>query len=164
MKTHDVIHTNIQDCLLIKPKIYKDNRGRFSEIYKDQIGNILDCKQINYSYSKKGVLRGIHKTPYAKLVTCALGEIFDVCLDLRENSPSYGQYFCAKLNPDSMQQLYIPPNCGHGFYSFNKSIVIYMQEKIYDPNVDETFGYNRYNIPWPEKPTIMSQKDLAACA
>jgi dTDP-4-dehydrorhamnose 3,5-epimerase len=163
MTNQEIIKTNIKDCVLLKPKIFNDNRGRFSETYKNQPNSIIECKQINYSYSHKGVIRGIHKTPYAKLITCALGQVFDVCVDLRKDSPTYLEHFGIKLNPESMQQLYIPKNCGHAFYSITESLVVYIQESLYDPNVDETFCYKNYNIPWPDAAQIISEKDSKAC-
>ena len=154
--------TNVKDCVIIEPNLFSDQRGVFSEIYKLS-NNLFDCKQVNYSFSKKGTLRGMHKAPYSKLITCIEGEIFDVCLDLREDSPTYLKYFGTKLNPRSMRQLYIPENCAHGFYSTTDSVVIYLQNSEYDPQKDVGVCYKNYNIAWPETPSIISERDSSVC-
>lgn len=155
--------TNIIECYYIKHKTYSDNRGFFTEIFKGSEIPQLKVKQSNCSISKKGVLRGMHRTPYAKLVTCVKGSIYDVCLDLRPESKTYEQYFGLELNENNLTSLYIPPYCGHGFLALEDSIVIYHQGSEYDQAVDETYCYKSYNIAWPSSPTIVSTKDQNAC-
>lgn len=155
--------TTIKNCIVLKPDLYKDDRGIFTEMYKKSILPFFQPVQSNYSVSKSGVLRGIHRTPYAKLVTCVKGSIYDVCLDLRPESKTYEQYFGLELNENNLTALYIPPYCGHGFLALEDSIVIYHQGSEYDQSVDETYCYKSYNIAWPSSPTIVSTKDQNAC-
>lgn len=155
--------TIIPDCILLKPDIFKDSRGVFTEIYKQTILPKFIPIQSNCSISKTGVLRGIHRTPYAKLVTCISGKIYDVCVDLRPNSPSYKETFGVELNSSNMYSLYIPPYCGHGFLALEQSIVIYHQDDEYSKIVDETYCYKQFNIRWPQDPLIVSDKDLNIC-
>lgn len=158
----NIIKTNIEGCVLITPKLFEDHRGIFSELYKSsQID--FKCKQVNYSLSKSGTLRGLHEAPYAKLVTCVVGEIMDVCVDVRKNSPTYLEHFAINLNPSSMQQLYIPAYCAHGFYSYSDSLVIYLQEGEFDLANDIGHCYKKFNINWPNKPTFISDKDEKIC-
>lgn len=158
----NTIQTNVRDCFIITPQLFKDERGIFAEIYKNS-NNMFSCAQVNYSFSKQGTLRGMHKAPYAKLITCLQGKVFDVCLDLREDSETYGKYFALNLYPDSMKQLYIPANCAHGFYSYTDSTVMYLQDGEYRKEADEGFCYKNYGIDWPEEPSIISNRDSSCC-
>lgn len=156
--------TPIENCLTIKYSQYKDHRGHFSELFKQSWLPDFKPVQSNLSFSKQGVLRGIHRTPYAKLVTCVSGSIFDVCVDLRPDSITYGQYYSIILSADSGESLYIPPYCGHGFYAYQDSIVLYHQNDEYHSSKDETYCYKLYNIPWPlNDKIIISDKDSNAC-
>ena len=157
-----MINTNIKDCYLITPKLFEDHRGVFSELYKTSLSGFI-CKQVNYSRSQSGTLRGMHEAPYAKIVTCVSGEIFDVCVDTRVDSPTYMQHFAIKLNPQSLHQLYIPANCAHGFYSYTDSLVIYLQDGEYDKNKDIAHCYKKFNIEWPTTPDFISNKDISVC-
>lgn len=160
--------TNIQKCFWIEPKIFQDHRGIFSEIFKNSSSEpLFKSVQSNYSFSKKGVLRGVHRTPYAKYITCIHGEIYDVCVDLRPTSPTYEQHFGIFLNSNKLTSLYIPPFCGHAFLALTDSVLVYQQEQEYDPKLDETFCYKNYNIHWPyerlSNSFIVSEKDKNAC-
>lgn len=155
---------HIKDCIVYKPKLYEDNRGIFSEIYKSSIVTDFNTKQSNCSVSKKHVLRGIHRTPYAKLVTCVKGSVYDVCVDLRENSSTYGSYFGIELNENNLYSLLIPSYCGHAFLALSDSIVIYHQTDEYDQTKDETYCYKSYGIDWPITDNlILSPKDNSIC-
>lgn len=156
-------NTNIADCIVFRPDIHRDGRGIFTEIYKRSVLNDFQLVQSNYSMSEIGVLRGIHKTPYAKLITCVSGKIYDVCVDLRPDSKTYKQTFSIELSGDNLISLYIPPYCGHGFLSLETSIVIYHQEQEYDKNKDIAYCYKNFSIKWPMEPIIVSQKDQDAC-
>lgn len=157
--------THINDCVWFEPKLFTDNRGVFSEIFKYSIGpnKFFEPKQCNYSFSHKGVLRGIHRTPYSKYVTCVSGKIYDVCVDLRINSSTYNQYFGIILDSQKLNSLYIPSFCGHAFLALEDSILIYQQDQEYNPNTDETYCYKQFNINWPEEIQIISNKDNNAC-
>lgn len=154
--------TPVLDCFVFAPTMFHDDRGYFSELYKHTT-NKFSAKQMNYSFSKAGTLRGLHRAPYAKLVTCAKGKIFDVCVDLRENSLTYGQNFYIDLDSNNLAQLFIPAGCAHGFYSYEDSVVIYLQDDEYKKNLDETYCYQNYNIPWPAIPKYISEKDETIC-
>lgn len=155
--------TNIADCIFYKPSIFSDKRGFFSEIYKQSLMPGINSVQTNFSKSKAGVLRGVHRTPYSKFVTCVSGKIYDVCVDLRKDSPTYTQHFGLELNDTDLVSLYIPSYCGHAFLALEDSIVIYHQTGEYDKSVDETYCYKNFDIAWPIQPTIISDKDLFFC-
>lgn len=162
MIKHD---THIENCFWTEPKIFEDHRGIFSEIFKNSATEpLFKPLQSNYSFSKKGTLRGIHRTPYAKYVTCVKGTVYDVCVDLRPASPTYEQYFGIWLSESVLNSLYIPPFCGHAFLALEDSILIYQQNREYDPKLDETFCYKDYNIRWPMTPSIISDKDNNICS
>jgi len=155
--------THIKDCIWLEPTQFDDNRGTFCEIFKQSWLPSFKSAQSNYSFSKRGVLRGIHRTPYAKLVTCVKGTVYDVCVDLREDSPTYQQYFGICLSEYVLNSLYIPPYCGHGFLALEDSILVYQQTEEYDKAKDEAYCYKQYNINWPMEPSIISEKDNGRC-
>lgn len=154
----------VQDCKITKTNLFLDERGVFSELYKLSSSKGFDCQQVNFSFSHKGTLRGLHLAPYAKLVTCIVGEVFDVCLDLRAKSPTYLKHFTIKLGPNQdHNQVYIPANCAHGFLSTEDSVIVYAQNEEYRKDKDRAVCYKSYGIEWPESPTIISEKDNQAC-
>jgi len=155
--------THIKDCIYTIPNLFTDNRGIFSEIFKSSKLTGFIPKQLNYSYSHFGVFRGIHRTPYAKLVTCVSGAVYDICVDLREESLTYGEYFGLELNSDKLNSLYIPPYCGHGFLALKNSVLVYAQEDEYMPDKDEAHCYKNFGIQLPFDPKIISQKDISQC-
>lgn len=154
--------TYIAECYWVEPNQFSDHRGIFSEIYKRPLLN-FSTEQTNYSFSKKGTIRGIHQTPYGKYVTCVSGEIYDVCIDLRKHSITYNKYFSIFLNTNNLYSLYIPPFCGHAFLAIEDSTVIYHQTAVYNSQQDYTFCYRDYNIEWPFEPYIISDKDQDVC-
>lgn len=154
--------TNISECYILQPNIFVDHRGSFAEIYKES-QTLFNAKQANYSFSKAGTLRGLHRAPYAKLVSCLKGRVFDVCVDLRENSPTYKQYTYAVLDSENLQQLHIPAYCAHGFYAYEDSVILYLQNSEYIKDKDETYCYKSYDIPWPDNPIFISDKDEKIC-
>lgn len=144
--------------------MHLDSRGVFSEIFKNShIKDPFKIAQVNYSFSKKGVLRGIHRAPYAKYVTCVQGEVYDVCVDLRTDSPTYKQYFGVVLDAKKLNSIFIPSFCGHAFIAAVDSIVLYQQGDIYNPDTDEAFCYKDFDIKWPINPEIISNKDKVSC-
>lgn len=155
-------YTDIKDCFYTEPDRFQDNRGVLSEIYKNSMFD--SCKQVNYSYSKRGSLRGMHKTPYAKFVTCVYGKIYDVCLDLRPESKTYLQHHAMVLDNITLNSMYIPSDCGHGFLALEDSIIIYLQTEVYNKDFDQTFCYKNYNINWPIIDNIIiSYRDMQIC-
>lgn len=159
----EISNTNIDDCYLLKYDKFIDHRGYFSEIFKQSILPNFNPIQINCSFSITNVLRGIHQTPYAKLVTCLYGKVYDVVVDLRPDSKSYLQYFSVDLSTEANLAIYIPPYCGHGFYTYSESLILYAQEHEYDNNLEKNYHYESFNIRWPIIPNItpiISDKDL----
>ncbi|MGC8573844.1 MAG: dTDP-4-dehydrorhamnose 3,5-epimerase [Caldisphaera sp.] len=161
----------IHDVILIKPKTFNDNRGYFLETYSfPQFSKLnIDFKVIqeNQSYSKKGVIRGLHyqKEPYAqaKLVRAVKGEIYDVAVDIRKGSPTFGKYVSAYLSEENKHMLYIPRGFAHGFQVLSEdAIVIYLVDNDYAPNYEAGIRYDDkdLNINWPIKNPILSEKDL----
>ena len=159
-----LIKTNIKDLLLIKTKIFKDNRGFFKEVEKQNVLKkkfIFDC----FSFSKKNTLRGLHlqkNKPQAKIITVAQGKIMDVVVDLRKKSKTYGKHFSIKISQDSDFSLYIPEGFAHGFMCLSKFCVVYYKCTNYREKKSEiTIKWNDENlkIKWPTAKPILSKKD-----
>jgi dTDP-4-dehydrorhamnose 3,5-epimerase len=160
----------IPDVILIKPKVFEDERGFFMETYKkgefEKVGIAGEFVQDNHSKSKYGVLRGLHfqKQPYAqaKIVRCVRGEIYDVAVDLRENSQTFGKYVSVNLSEENTYQLYIPRGFAHGFLVLSDAAeIFYKADSIYAPNYEGGLIWNDpdVNIPWPSDNPNLSQKD-----
>ncbi len=159
----------IPGVILIEPKVFKDERGFFAEIFKatDFKGISGTFLQVNHSKSSKNVLRGLHyqKKPMAqaKLVRVIEGNIFDVAVDLRKNSPAYGKYVSVKLDSESMKMVYIPEGFAHGFCALSDTAQIeYYCTNVYSPSDERGIIYNDpdLNIKWPVKTPVLSEKDL----
>ena len=153
----------IPDCLELEPVQFRDDRGIFSEVFKSSYLPHFKPVQTNYSFSKKGTLRGVHRTPYAKLVTCVQGNVYDVCVDLRPESSTYQQHYGAFLHEVTLNSLYIPPYCGHVFVAITDCVLVYQQDAEYNKSTDEVYCYEQYNINWPITPKIISDKDKNSC-
>ena len=158
------LSTKIKDIKKIKTKIFKDKRGFFREIYKNKILKkkfIFDVM----SYSKKGVLRGLHiqtKFPQAKLITVTSGKIMDVAVDLRKNSKSFGKYFSTIISQDSDFSLFIPEGFAHGFLCLSQTCTInYKCSEYRNKKSEKTLRWDdkQINIKWPVKNPILSLKD-----
>jgi dTDP-4-dehydrorhamnose 3,5-epimerase len=166
----NIIETEIPDLLIIEPKVFGDQRGYFFESYSKsryQEGGIVDdFIQDNVSFSKKGILRGLHcqKGPSAqgKLVQVLLGEVYDVAVDIRPKSPTFGKWVGILLSAENKKQFWIPPGLAHGFLvTSEEAIFSYKCTKYYDPSSEFTLAYNdpTLNIPWPLKDVKLSEKD-----
>ena len=165
----EFVKLELKDVYLIKAKAFSDNRGYFAETYKSSdfksMGINLDIKQDNQLFSVKGALRGLHfqKSPYSqgKLVRVVKGKIFDVGVDLRQNSQTYGKYVSAILSDENMQMLWIPEGFAHGFQAIEDSIVLYKTTSEYNKESESGVIWDDpdINVKWPEKPTEMSEKD-----
>jgi len=165
---------SIPEVLLIKPKLYFDDRGAFFESFNDKkfkelSGLDINFVQDNVSFSKKGVLRGLHfqQAPFeqAKLVQVLKGKVLDVAVDIRENSPSYGKYVSYELSDENNFQLFIPRGFAHGFLTLSEEVVFsYKCDNYYAPNCDSGIIYNdsNININWGDniENLIVSDKDL----
>lgn len=167
-----IIKTPIPDLLIIEPKVFRDERGYFFELYNEQkfIENGLHYQfiQDNQSKSSYGVIRGLHYqlNPYAqaKLVRAIAGTIFDVAVDLRKNSPTFGQWYGVELSTDNFLQLLIPRGFAHGFSVLSEfAIVHYKCDNIYQPQMERGifFADKFLAIDWhlPIEKSIVSAKD-----
>lgn len=164
------IETSIKDVVIIEPKKYGDNRGYFMETYKkadfDAAGLVYDFVQDNQSKSKAGVLRGLHfqKTfPQAKLVRCIEGEVFDVCVDLRKGSETYGKWEGVILSAEKGNQFMIPRGFAHGFVVLSETATFcYKCDELYHPEDEGGVMWNDpdIDIKWPYKgEPLLSEKD-----
>ena len=164
------IETSIKDVYIIEPKKYGDNRGYFMETYKEsdfkQAGLNYVFIQDNQSNSKKGVLRGLHfqkKYPQAKLVRCIEGEVFDVCVDLRKGSSTYGKWVGVVLSAEKGNQLMIPRGFAHGFLVLSETATFtYKCDELYHPEDEDGIMWNDSDIgiEWPEiGEVLLSEKD-----
>ena len=162
---------DIHDVILIKPKIFSDERGFFFESFKesDFISNGINVTfvQDNFSHSIKDVLRGLHfqKNPnaQAKLVTVLRGEIFDVAVDIRKDSPTCGKWVGEILSENSHKLLYIPEGFAHGFCTLShEADVLYKVSQEYSPDHERGIVWNdpTINITWPIEKPILHEKDL----
>jgi dTDP-4-dehydrorhamnose 3,5-epimerase len=156
---------NIKGIKVFKSKIYKDKRGYFKEIFKENMVKknfIFNC----ISYSKKNVLRGLHiqtKNSQGKFLTIIKGEIFDVVVDLRKNSKTFGKYFGVCLSNKSYNSIYIPEGFAHGFCGLKKeNIIYYCCTKYRNISSEKTIKWDdkKLNIKWPIKKPILSKKDM----
>jgi len=168
-----IINTTINDVKIVQPKVYGDHRGFFlesfqKERYAEFIDPGLEFVQDNHSRSTQGVLRGLHfqrSRPQGKLVRCVRGEVFDVVVDIRQQSPTYGQWVGATLSEENMNQLWCPPGLAHGFLVLSElADVEYKCTDYYDPTDEGCLIYNdpSIGIGWPsvEGELLLSAKDL----
>ncbi len=151
----NVTPTAIPDVMTIEPKVFGDDRGFFFESFNyrafvEGTGVETEFVQDNHSRSRKGVLRGLHyqiQQPQGKLVRAAIGEIFDVAVDLRKNSPSFGQWVGELLTAENKKQLWIPPGFGHGFLvRSDVAEVLYKTTDYYAPQHERSLLWNDPDI------------------
>ena len=165
-----VIETEIPDVKIINPKVFGDQRGFFLETYEQkryqEMLNInLTFVQDNHSRSQKNVLRGLHfqkENPQGKLVRVVRGEVFDVAVDIRKDSSTYGKWVGVILSEDNKSQLWIPPGLAHGFLVLSDIADFeYKCTNYYDPNSERCLLWNdpTVNINWPISTPILSEKD-----
>ena len=165
-----VIKTEIPDVKIINPKVFGDQRGFFLETYEQkryqEMLNInLTFVQDNHSRSQKNVLRGLHfqkENPQGKLVRVVRGEVFDVAVDIRKDSLTYGKWVGVILSEDNKSQLWIPPGLAHGFLVMSDIADFeYKCTNYYDPNSERCLLWNdpTVNINWPISTPILSDKD-----
>ena len=166
--------TYLKGCFVITPNVFEDERGYFFEsfnkkIFEAETGIISNFVQDNQSKSSKGVLRGLHfqkgDFAQAKLVQVVKGKVLDVCVDIREKSATFGQYFALILDDKSRKQLYIPKGFAHGFVVLeDHTIFSYKCDNFYNKASESGIIYNdkTLNIDWgvSEKDLIISEKDI----
>lgn len=169
----NIVKTSLSDCLIIEPKVFGDDRGFFLETfhisrYADKADIKLPFVQDNHSRSSKGVLRGLHfqKTkPQGKLVRVVKGEVFDVAVDIRKNSKTFGKWESVILSEDNKKQFWVPPGFAHGFIVLSDIADFeYKCTDYYDP-LDEgsiLWSDSDLGINWPLINPILSDKDANA--
>ena len=162
-----IIKTKIKDLLIIKKETYKDKRGFLRELYRE---NLLSKKFVFeiLSNSNKNVIRGLHlqkKNSQGKYVTVLNGKAFDVAVDLRKTSNTFGKYYCCILSEKNSKSIFIPPGFAHGFQALEKeNHIIYSctQYRNSESEIAISFNDNDLNIKWPSKKVIVSEKDKKA--
>ena len=167
-----VTPTAIADVLLLEPRVFGDARGFFLESYNEKVfaqttGLQVQFVQDNHSRSQRHVLRGMHfqtENPQGKLVRVVAGAVFDVVVDIRPDSPSYGRWVGEELSVDNQRQLWIPPGLAHGFLVLSESAdFLYKTTAYYHPASERCLAWNDpiVGIDWPldDTPPLVSDKD-----
>lgn len=162
----------IPDLVIVEPRVFTDHRGFFLESFHrlrfEEAGLDLRIVQENHSYSVRGVLRGLHfqnPNPQGKLVRVVRGEVFDVAVDVRRGSPTFGRWAGVTLSETNRKALYIPPGFAHGFVvTGEEADVIYGCTDLYDPESDRALAWDdpELGIEWPVIDPIISKKDRSA--
>ena len=168
----EVIKTNIEGVVIIEPRIFKDDRGYFFESFSQREFEEKVCKttfvQDNESKSSYGVLRGLHfqKPPFAqsKLVRVIKGAVLDVAVDIRKDSPTFGQYVSVELTGENHRQFFIPRGFAHGFSVLSEEVIFqYKCDNFYSPQSEGAIAWNDsdLNIDWriPVEEVVLSEKD-----
>lgn len=164
--------TPLPGVLVITPRVFGDDRGFFLETFHHekyaQHGVTGPFVQDNWSRSVKNTLRGLHfqnPKPQGKLVSCTRGAVFDVAVDIRVGSPTFGKWFGVELSEANKKQVWIPPNFAHGFCALSdEADFVYKCTGLYAPDCDAAVLWNdpAIGIEWPTKSPLLSAKDLAA--
>ena len=168
-----VIKTKLQDCVIIEPKVFGDDRGFFLETfqairYEQEAGIDLPFVQDNHSRSARSVLRGLHfqKTkPQGKLVRVVRGEVYDVAVDIRKASQTFGEWASVILSEDNKKQFWVPPGFAHGFVVLSDTADFeYKCTDYYDPSDEGSILWSDpdLDIPWPIANPVLSTKDESA--
>jgi len=169
-----IIETGLPGCVVFEPTVFEDHRGLFFESYNENsfskiIGHDVKFVQDNQSFSKRGVLRGIHYQigdfAQAKLVRVLQGEVLDIAVDLRKNSSTFSKYFSIKLSAKNKKQLFVPRGFGHAFVVLSDTAeFFYKCDNFYNKKSEGGIIYNdsKLNIDWvlPKSELILSEKDL----
>jgi dTDP-4-dehydrorhamnose 3,5-epimerase len=170
-----VTPTEIPDVLLIEPRVFEDERGFFYESFNEKVwreatGLDVHFVQDNQSRSSRGVLRGLHyqlpSAAQAKLVRCIVGEVFDVAVDIRKSSPTFGKWFGVQLSAENKRQVWIPEGFAHGFLVLSDvAEILYKTTNYYDPQRERSIHWKDalLAINWPATPElVLSDKDSTA--
>ncbi len=170
----EITPTTIPEVKLIKPKVFGDARGFFMETYQIERFAAAGIPHIflqdNHSGSQRGTLRGLHyqiRQPQGKLIRVIAGEVFDVAVDIRRDSPTFGQWVGATLSAESREQIWVPAGFAHGFYVLSEwAELVYKATDLYSPQWERTILWNdpELGIDWPlleGQPTLISPKDRA---
>ena len=168
-----VVPTKLKDCVVIEPKVFGDERGFFLETfqlsrYEEEAGIALPFVQDNHSRSSKGVLRGLHfqkKKPQGKLVRVVKSEVYDVAVDIRADSNTFGQWEGVILSEENKKQFWVPPGFAHGFVVLSDIADFeYKCTDYYDPSDEGSILWSdpELNIDWPIANPLLSEKDSSA--
>lgn len=169
-----ITETKLQGCFILEPKVFNDKRGYFLESYNKLmfdklIGATIDFVQDNESFSSKGVLRGLHyqtgRHAQAKLVRVIKGKVLDVAVDIRKDSPTFGQHVAVELSEENKKQLFVPRGFAHGFIVLSDTTLFsYKCDNFYNKASEAGIIYNdsTLNIDWvlPDIDFIVSEKDI----
>ncbi len=170
---YTVTKTNIPDVLILEPKVFGDSRGFFFESFNQQdfnqvTGLKVNFVQDNHSRSTQGVLRGLHyqlQQPQGKLVRVVRGAVFDVAVDIRQSSPTFGQWAGVELTEDNHKQFWVPPGFAHGFLVLSETAdFLYKTTDYYAPQHERSIAWNDpdLEISWPKGlMPLLSAKDQA---
>lgn len=166
------IDTPIPDAYVLEPQRIEDHRGFFSRVFCEKELSIHGLKggvaQANMAFSERqGTLRGLHfqRTPHAevKIVRCTRGALYDVIVDLRPESPAFGQWFGVELNEDNRRMIYVPEGCAQGYLTLaGRTEMYYLTSEVYHPEAASGVRYNdpAFGIVWPAGVAVISEQDL----
>jgi dTDP-4-dehydrorhamnose 3,5-epimerase len=167
-----VSKTPLADVLVIETDVHQDSRGRFGETWNKkryhEAGIPAEFVQDNFSFSRSGVLRGLHfqyPYPQAKLVQVLHGAVFDVAVDLRKQSPTFGKWWGTELTEENGKQLFVPTGFAHGFLiTRGNTVFLYKCTESYHPEAEHTLLWNdpEIGINWPIEKPVLSSKDASA--
>jgi dTDP-4-dehydrorhamnose 3,5-epimerase len=172
----NVIKTDIAEVLILEPKVFGDSRGFFFEsfnqrVFEKAVGSASPFVQDNHSRSAKDVLRGLHYQivqPQGKLVRATLGEVFDVAVDIRKSSPTFGKWVGAQLSAENKRQMWVPPGFAHGFLVLSDfAEFLYKTTDYYAPEHERSIAWNdpEIAVAWPRQgEPLLSQKDVKGVA
>lgn len=169
-----VTETRLQGCFIIDPTVFKDDRGYFYETFNQQkfkelTGQTVNFVQDNESKSLRGVLRGLHYQEgayaQAKLIRVVQGSVLDIAVDIRKDSPTFGEYISVEISSENKKQLFIPKGFAHGFVVLSETaLFLYKCDNLYNKESERGIIYNdkTLNIDWkiPQNELILSKKDI----
>jgi dTDP-4-dehydrorhamnose 3,5-epimerase len=164
-----VFKTHLPGCIEFHPCRVTDDRGIFVKTYHrgwfEELGLNNDWAEQYYSVSQQGVVRGLHfQLPphdHAKLIYCIAGRVFDIALDLRVDSPTYGEHISIELRADLANMVYLPSGLAHGFSTFDEpATLVYNVTSVYHPESDTGIRWDTAGIVWPHKNPLLSERDL----
>ena len=165
----NILKCDIDGLLVIEPKVFGDDRGYFLETWNRrryaEAGIDIDFVQDNISFSKRGIVRGLHfqnPQPQGKLMQVLQGEVFDVAVDIRRSSPTFGRWYGIRLSGENRRQFYVPIGFAHGFAVVSESALFqYKCSSFYSPKDELTVRWDDpdIGIPWPNKEPKVSEKD-----
>lgn len=167
------VETEIPGVVVLEPRVFTDSRGFFLESWNEDAfrKHAIGARfvQDNHSHSAGGTLRGLHyqiSRPQGKLIRVVRGAVFDVAVDLRRNSPTFGRWIGREISADNKRMLWIPPGCAHGFYALSEVDFLYKCSEYYDAGDERTILWDDPDlaIDWPvdtTRPLLVSERDTA---